>query len=223
MQHRSSPSAGFSLIELLVVIAIIGTLSLISVPAFMNFQRQNQIRTAMSVLSTDLRAARATAIRSQRDVMIEFQPSLTDLDTARQYNFFSSTDGGTTWSEMNIRATPYKRLERPVWIESATNFDDADDDDLPDVVFHPDGTADLLDDPNVVEARLVLFIPNGEELRSNRYNITIRRSGIVRGLSSQCSDQIDNDLDGKKDKQPPTSTDIADPDCASTQDNDESA
>ena len=110
MQHRSSPSAGFSLIELLVVIAIIGTLSLISVPAFMNFQRQNQIRTAMSVLSTDLRAARATAIRSQRDVMIEFQPSLTDLDTARQYNFFSSTDGGTTWSEMNIRATPYKRL-----------------------------------------------------------------------------------------------------------------
>jgi prepilin-type N-terminal cleavage/methylation domain-containing protein len=219
MQHRTSRSAGFSLVELLVVVAIIGTLSLIGVPAFMNFQRQNQLRSAMRTIATDLRNARTIAAREQFDVRITFEPSGTDDDKARIYSFESSRNG-TTWTSMNIRATPFKRIERPVWIESATGFADLGNGKR-GVIFHPNGTAELEND-DTLEARLVLFIPNGEQLRSNRFNVNIRRSGIVRGLSSECSDQMDNDADGKVDKQAPEGK-TADPECGSTQDNDEQA
>jgi prepilin-type N-terminal cleavage/methylation domain-containing protein len=220
MQHRSSRSAGFSIIELLVVVAIIGTLSLIGVPAFMNFQRQNQIRAAMRMVATDLRSARTIAAREQMDVRVTFTPSAIDSDAARTYNFHSSRNGGTTWTAMNIRATPFKRIERPVWIESANGLTTAGG--AVSVIFHADGTAEL-ENAATNEGRLVLFVPNSDELRSNRYNVRIRRSGIVRGLPSECSDQTDNDSDGKIDKQPPTATDTADTECANTQDNNEAA
>lgn len=218
MQHRSSRSAGFSLVELLVVVAIIGTLSLIGVPAFMNFQRQNQLRSAMRTIATDLRNARTIAAREQFDVRVSFEPSLTDDDKARIYYFHSSRNGGTTWEEMNLRATPFKRIERPVWIESATGFTDLGGGRW-GVIFHPNGTAEL-PPATLTEARLVLFIPNGDQLRSNRFNVNVRRSGIVRGLPSECSDTLDNDADGAVDKQAPEGQ-SPDPQCASTQDNDE--
>ena len=41
MRPRNNASRGYSIMEILVVVAIIGILSLVTVPAFMNFQRSN--------------------------------------------------------------------------------------------------------------------------------------------------------------------------------------
>jgi len=45
---------GYSLTELLVVVAIVGVLSLISVPAFINFKNQNTFRADLTAFSNDL-------------------------------------------------------------------------------------------------------------------------------------------------------------------------
>ena len=61
---------GYSLAEMLVVIAIIGTLSLISVPAFMNFKRAADFKASMRAFTTDIRNARAAAIANSFDVRL---------------------------------------------------------------------------------------------------------------------------------------------------------
>lgn len=229
MRHRRTNNAGYSLVELLAVVAIIGVLSLITIPAFMNFQRQNAIRSAMRTVSSDFLAARAKAIREQFDVRISLSPSATETDAARTYSFFSSRDDGATWTPLDLRmrggtlvdgatGLTSRTIERPVWFSEARDFQDLNTDGSIDIVFHPNGTVDLETDATPV-GKLVLAT-NWEQIRSNRYNVWVRRSGVIRGLPSECSDDTDNDGDGKIDYG--TSTN-ADTNCQNTADNDESA
>src|SRR6476660_1782581 len=95
-------SGGFSLIEMLVVVAIIGVLSLISVPAFMNFRRTADFKAGMRNFTTDLRNARAAAISNSYDVRCEIQLGSISL---KQYKFFSSRDNGTTWTALQLPGT----------------------------------------------------------------------------------------------------------------------
>jgi prepilin-type N-terminal cleavage/methylation domain-containing protein len=224
MRNRRSPSAGYSLVELIAVVAIIGVLSLITVPAFMNFQRQNAIRSAMRTVATDFLAARAKAIRDQFDVRVSLTPSTAENNAARTYSFFSSRDDGTTWTPMDLRiregsqGLTSRTLEGRVWFESATNFQDLGSDGSIDIVFHPDGTVDLQNDTTVL-GKLVLAT-DWAEIRSNRYNVWVRRSGVIRGLPSECSDGVDNDNDGKIDFGGAATNDTQ---CGSTADNDEAS
>lgn len=226
---RRTNNAGYSLVELLTVIAIIGVLSLITVPAFMNFQRQNAIRSATRTVSSDFLAARAKAIREQFDVRISFKPSATEKDEARIYSFFSSRDDGATWTPLDLRmrggtlvdgatGLTTRTLERPVWFSEAHDFQDLNNDGTIDVVFHPNGTVDLETDATPV-GKLVLAT-NWDQIRSNRYNVWVKRSGVIRGLPSECSDDTDNDGDGKTDWGTGATKDT---DCVNTADNDESA
>jgi prepilin-type N-terminal cleavage/methylation domain-containing protein len=192
MRHRS---AGYSLTEILVVVAIIGVLSLITVPAFMNFQRAGAFKSAMRVFTSDVRAARSLAIQNSYDTRIELVTGA-EGQTTREYRFFASRDG-TTWTPLTIRGRNNRFLERPTWFESGSNFSDIGSDSRPDIIFHANGAAEI--SGTTTEGRAILAI-NSTTLFTNRYNIYISRSGQVKALPCQCNDQIDNDGDGFVDK-----------------------
>jgi prepilin-type N-terminal cleavage/methylation domain-containing protein len=207
MQHRRN--AGYTLTEILVVVAIIGVLSLITVPAFMNFQRAAVFKSAMRIFATDLRAARAAAIQQSYDVRIELTTGA-EGPTTKAYRFYASRDG-TNWTPLTVRKESTKRLDGPVWLESATNLRDIANDGKPDIVFHPNGAADIT---GTATAGVVVLATNWKNLFANRYNVTITRSGQIRASTSQCNDGIDNDADGFVDFGP-------DPQCSSLSDNSE--
>jgi prepilin-type N-terminal cleavage/methylation domain-containing protein len=208
MQHRRSD--GYSLAELLTVVAIIGVLSLITVPAFMNFQRASIFKSAMRTFSTDLRAARAAAIQQSYDVRVELTTGAEGAST-KEYRFYASRDG-TTWTPLTIRSKfPIKKLDGPVWLESATNLPDTGTDGKPDLIFHPNGSADI---DNNAPAAVVVLATNYQKIFSNRYNVTVTRAGQIRASTAQCNDGIDNDSDGLIDYGP-------DPGCSSLTDNSE--
>lgn len=207
MQHRRS--AGYTLTEILVVVAIIGILSLITVPAFMNFQRASVFKSAMRIFSTDLRAARAMAIQQSYDVRVELTVGA-EGPTTKGYRFYASRNG-TTWAPLAIRKQSAKLLDGPVWLESATNLTDVGGDGLPDIIFHPNGGVEI---SGSAPAGVVVLATNYQNIFSNRYNITITRSGQIRASTSQCNDGVDNDSDGLIDFGP-------DPQCSSLSDNTE--
>lgn len=234
MHHRRS--AGYSLTEILIVISIIGILSLITVPAFMNFQRQSVFKSAMRVLATDLRGARTNAIKTSQDIRIEFTTGAEGPAT-KAYSAFTSTDGGATWVPMNVRRAftaaiddgtneTVKRLDGPVWLQLAKNLPDIESNGKPDIVFHPDGTSDIT---NSATTGAIVMATNWTNIYSNRYNIWITRSGQIKALPCQCMDGVDNDGDGKYDKsgldtnKDGTNEFAADPQCSNAMDNDESA
>ena len=235
MQHRRS--AGYSLTEVLIVIAIIGVLSLITVPVFMNFQRQGIFKSAMRTVATDLRSARSNSIRTGQDIRVEFVTGA-EGPTTKEYRAYSSTDGGTTWTALSIRRAVtsansdgtgemVKRLEGPVWFEKSVGLITTGIGDIkPDIVFHPNGTADLL---GTGLSGSIVLATDWTNIYSNRYNIYVTRSGQIKALPCQCMDAIDNDGDGTADKNGADmnndGTNDLDPDgqCTSLQDNDESA
>ncbi|PYQ47420.1 MAG: hypothetical protein DMF59_18915, partial [Acidobacteria bacterium] len=124
-------SRGYSLTELLVVVALIGILSLISVPAFINFKNQNTFRSNLRNFANDLRAARQYAITQTVDVRVELDPAPGNQLTSNQYRFFWSNDRGTTWNPLTMPGargiTPgttgnIKDLAGPVWFQSETSL-----------------------------------------------------------------------------------------------------
>jgi prepilin-type N-terminal cleavage/methylation domain-containing protein len=233
MQHRRN--AGYSLSEVLIVVAIIGVLSLITVPVFMNFQRAGIFKSAMRTVSTDLRSARANAIKTSSDIRVEFITG-TEGPTTKEYRAYSSTDG-VTWVAMSPRRAftsagadgtgdMVKRLSGPVWMEGFSNLTDIGTDGKPDIVFHPDGTANVA---GVAANGYITLATNWTNIFTNRYNIYVTRSGQVKALPCQCMDGIDNDGDGQADKngvdtnKDGTNELSADAQCTSKFDNDEAA
>ncbi|MFP5248031.1 MAG: Tfp pilus assembly protein FimT/FimU [Thermoanaerobaculia bacterium] len=136
MTHRYS--RGFSLAEMLTVVAIIGVLSLISVPAFINYQRANYLRSAVRAVAQDMRKCRQAAITRNALVRMQFVSST-------QYQLQQSLDNGTTWTALRVagHAEEYKTLEKNVTFDTPPFSDDEKDEDkYPDIDFKKDGTVD---------------------------------------------------------------------------------
>ena len=130
---------GYSLMEILVVIAIIGILSLVTVPAFMNYQRRNQVRSALRIFTSDLRSFRQFSISKNVYVRVQFTNS-------RNYVAYQSTNFGKTWRplQLGVIGTESNTRTLPTTIEFTGNtYNDSDDptDSFRDVDFRPDGTA----------------------------------------------------------------------------------
>ena len=132
-------SRGYSVMEILVVIAIIGVLSLVTVPAFMNFQRRNAVRAGLRSFTADIRASRQYAITKNAMVRIQFHGG-------REYRIWQSTDNGTSWQAAPVgaggeNATHIRTLPEAM-VFSANTYDDSDTtaDGRPDIDFRYDGT-----------------------------------------------------------------------------------
>jgi len=127
MMKRSS--RGFSLIEILTVLAIIGIMSLITVPLFMNYQRRNQVRSALREFTTTLRKARSEAIGQQSFMRVQ-------VIGGREYQVFQSRDG-SVWATYSLARgkTDFNRA----WLPETMEFTDVTFDDKA-VDFRSDGT-----------------------------------------------------------------------------------
>lgn len=131
---------GFSLAELLVVIGIIGLIAMVSVPAFMNFARSNNMRSSLTGFNTDFRDLRQIAIT--RSIRIKLTFTVGGVNSKR-YAAFQSTDGGTTWTPLLAPRKTFPRdLEPGVYFQSTTYTDLPGDSDggRPDIVFFPNGS-----------------------------------------------------------------------------------
>lgn len=180
-EFRHSES-GYSLTELLVVVAIVGVLSLISVPAFINFKNQNTFRADLRNFSNDLRSARQYAISQTTDVRVELDVAGNQL-TSNTYRFYSGSSLTNTWTALNMPGgrgiTPgttgnIKGLDGPVWIQAVTNIPDIGSDNKKDIVFHPNGSMDLV--PNTPSATIVLR-SSWKKIAFDTYTIGLSASG----------------------------------------------
>jgi prepilin-type N-terminal cleavage/methylation domain-containing protein len=132
-------SRGYSIIEMLVVVAIIGILSLVTIPAFINFQRRNAVRSALRSFTSDLRSFRQHAITKNAYLRVQFVDE-------RNYEVFQSRDFGQNWTPLRVGSTTdggQSTRTLPETIRfSANTYDDSDNpvDKMPDVDFRPDGT-----------------------------------------------------------------------------------
>jgi len=166
MDAQNSRQAGYSLAEMLTVVAIIGTLALVSVPAFMNFYNSNKVKTAMRTFTSDLRTARMTAISRGRVVKFTYKTSaVSDLQgkqpatTERTYNFYEGNRSlgpvnQITWTALTGAGSnppkPEKILDDVVYfpLDGGTTPQTFTDDDQVadgwlDVIFFPDGHVKL--------------------------------------------------------------------------------
>lgn len=229
MQHRRN--AGYTLAEVLVVVAIIGILSLITVPAFMNFQRAGIFKSAMRTFASDLRGARTNAIKRARDIRIELTPGAETAAGAKQYRAYEMNDA-SAWVAITPRQAftaaidngvgdTIKTVNGPVWFDSATSLPTTFTGGNPNIVFHPNGTIDIA---GTGTEAVVTMVTKSDELFTNQYNITISASGQIRTWTSQCADRIDNDGDGSIDRlgvdenHDGTPETAADSGCSSTSD-----
>jgi prepilin-type N-terminal cleavage/methylation domain-containing protein len=178
MKNKIGSSRGYSLVEILVVIAIVGVMSLITIPAFINFSQQGRLRAAVRQIHGDLRTMRMLAITNNIRIRTELQPDNVS------YNFYSSTDNGATWAAYipkgQISST--KSISSPVTF-GATTFLDVNGNNKPDIVFLPSGMLD----PNCASAAsnptLVLSVP-WQNIYQNIMTITVSPAGGISTVGS---------------------------------------
>jgi len=175
---RHARMRGYTLTEILVVIGVIAVLSLVSVPAFINYQQANVLRGAVRQLDGDLRQARMQAITNNLTIRVEFA-----ADNVT-YSFYSSSDYGTTWTTYTApRAfSSIRKLDKPVTVVGNT-FRDVNGNGLRDIVFQPNGT--LTTDCMAASgpSAVGIGVP-WTNVANNRYSIEITAVGQVKDTAS---------------------------------------
>jgi prepilin-type N-terminal cleavage/methylation domain-containing protein len=175
MHPRSKASRGYSLIEIIVVVAIIGIMGLVTVPAFMNFQRSNSVKAALRSFTSDIRNCRQRAISRNSDVRLE-------LDSTTVYRFYEKPNSGT-WGALNGfsgtgPATNLKRLDTGVTF-SANTLGDNDSNSKADMVFRSDGTVVF-----GTGTGTITMLSNWKNISQNQFLITISTSGQLKTTGS---------------------------------------
>jgi prepilin-type N-terminal cleavage/methylation domain-containing protein len=171
-------SKGYSLAELLVVVAIIGTLSLVTVPAFMTYQRGLKLKTSMRQFAADVRQARQRAITEHHPTMISFRTGT----TARVYRDFDGTvqsDGTVVYAQRGSDKT----LEQTVYFLPSTDsclFTDgvnspSSTSGWNDVIFQMNGTVTV---PASCQAGKV-FIKTDANVGRQRFTFEVSQVGRV--------------------------------------------
>jgi prepilin-type N-terminal cleavage/methylation domain-containing protein len=136
---------GYSLAEMMIVVGIIGVLSLISIPAFMNYTRQAKLRASTREINSVLRAIRSRAITQSTRMAFSFASGSAPTAPLRrgQYALYSgaldTAASPPVWNWTMIGTTHY--LDQSVYfLDSDFALDSAIDDGMHDVVFLPNGT-----------------------------------------------------------------------------------
>jgi len=164
---------GFSLAEMLTVVAIIGILSLISVPAFINFRASNTLRSALGGFVNDVRYARQYSIT--HSVYVRVNIAAAGATTNRTYSFETSPDNGTTWNPLtgvtgaNVNQ---KVLPQQIWFVSTTDLPTSGS--ITRIEYHPNGALTLI--PNASTGKVVLG-STWSQIATDRYTIILSLSG----------------------------------------------
>jgi len=159
---------GYTLAETMIVVGIIGVLSLISIPAFMNYTRQAKLRAATREINGVLRAVRSRAITQSTRMAFSFATGTAPTAPLRrgQYAIYSGVPNTSDpavidWTQFGD--THY--LDRSVYfLNSDFAVNSAVDDTLHDIVFLPNGTvgnipAGVGEQPNL-EIKSDYHLPN---------------------------------------------------------------
>lgn len=181
MMNRRRSSRGYSLMEILVVVAIIGVLSLVTVPAFINFQRRNQVRAGLRAFTGDLRAYRQHAITKNAYVRVQF------ID-GRSYSGWQSRDFGTSWQPLRLGTieTSHVRTLPETMRFSANTFNDSTlpADSLRDIDFRPNGTVgDFAADGTITAGRVTMRTEWGDIL--NQVVVDVSTTGQIKTTESK--------------------------------------
>jgi prepilin-type N-terminal cleavage/methylation domain-containing protein len=158
MSTRARFQHGYSLAELLTVMAIVGVLSLVTVPAFMNYSKTARLKNSLRQVSTDIRAARQRAVSRSQFVKLTVT---TASPAPGKYELEESTDRGATY--FTVPGTE-KELQQFNYFESAGS-----------ITFRPNGTLVLA--PGDTTASLV--VKSDDTTVKNTYTITVNLSGKV--------------------------------------------
>jgi prepilin-type N-terminal cleavage/methylation domain-containing protein len=158
MSTRARFQRGYSLAELLTVMAIVGVLSLVTVPAFMNYAKTARLKNSLRQVSTDIRAARQRAVTRTTFVRLNVT---TASPAPGKYQLEESTDRGTTYVAV---PNTEKELQQFNYFAAAGA-----------VTFRPNGTLVLA--PGDTETTLV--VKSNDTTVKNNYTITVNLSGKV--------------------------------------------
>ena len=180
MIDRQNAQHGYSLAELLVVVAIIGMISLVSVPAFMQYRESTKMKASMRQITNELRSARHRAIERNRPVKFSFREGV----DAAEYRRYDGNTGGTTWA---LNAGP-KYVENVVRIDSSTFADLGTADGLKDIIFLPDGTVQDWATYTATESGTKvskIVMRTKSKIPTNQYTIYFQPNGSVRAVGSK--------------------------------------
>src|SRR5579859_5323763 len=97
---RNRRQSGYSLPEMLTVVAIIGTLALVTIPAFMTYMQSNKMKSSLRQFTGDLRAARQRSISQGQQVLLTFGTG----SSARTYDIYQGDRpfNSTTWVKSGL-------------------------------------------------------------------------------------------------------------------------
>ena len=184
MRHQSAEH-GYSLAELLTVVAIIGMISLVSVPAFMQYRESSKIKASVAQLTNDMRATRYRAIERNRPVKLSFVPSTAG---GTEYIRYDGNSAGTTWVQ---HGNP-KHLDAAIWIDSTT-FKDEDSivDGKKDIIFQQNGTISSAS-PDHYHTKTeggkevaVVVLRTAADVPKNQYTLYLQPNGSVQSVGSK--------------------------------------
>ncbi|MGN6182709.1 MAG: pilus assembly FimT family protein [Thermoanaerobaculia bacterium] len=189
---RRPASRGYSLAELLVVVAIIGILSLVSVPAFMNYRQSAKLKASMRQFVADIRASRARAITENHPTMISFRTGAGKI-TYRDFNGELQSDGTVNYAAMTPVSKYEKSLDPDVYFAASTSvclFADtitspSQTSGWNDIVFNANGTvsnvptADECKENGVINGIAIIRIDKGN-IQRRSYTFNVNPTGRIR-------------------------------------------
>jgi Tfp pilus assembly protein FimT len=176
------------LAELLVVVAIIGMISLVSVPAFMQYRESSKIKASVAQLTNDIRATRYRAIERNRPVKLSFTPTA----HGSEYTISYGNSAGTTWVQNGLP----KRLDGAIWIDSTTFIDEdaitGTADGTNDIIFQQNGTISAASPVHYhtkteggKQVAVVVLRTAAANIPKNQYTLYLQPNGSVQSVGSQ--------------------------------------
>lgn len=202
--RRFTDQSGYSLPEMLIVVAIIGIISLVTVPAFINLQKSNKIKTSAREFNTTLRAARQRAVTTNMQTKVGFETgNRAKLSTClnlpkpcqRRYTLYTrpnptSADPRPDWVEVEpnglllpagVSSRRPRQTDDIVYFDNSSTATDVDDisgepvvDGENDIIFRSNGT--VLFTPNTVTERTIVLRAMAN-IPFNEYTVTLRTTG----------------------------------------------
>jgi len=187
--RRFTHQSGYSLIEMLIVVAIIGIISLVTVPAFINLQKSNKIKTSAREFNTTLRAARQRAVTTNMQTKVGFETGNRAKITTclnipapcqRRYTLYqrpnpTSTVPNPLWTAVDLPSRP-RQTDDIVYFDDSSTMDDVEPDSERDIIFRSNGT--VLFTPNTVTERTIVLRAMAN-IPFNEYTVTLRTTGSL--------------------------------------------